>query len=79
MGQEEEGASERGVETPSKIGRFIPAGTEGDRDPERDGKKENWRGERDSEPGDLLNSGIKPGSPALQADSLPSELPGKSV
>ena len=28
-------------------------------------------------PGDLLNPGIKPGSPALQADSLPSEPPGK--
>ena len=26
-------------------------------------------------PGDLLNPGIKPGSPALQADSLPSEPP----
>ena len=28
-------------------------------------------------PGNLLNSGIKPESPALQADSLPDELPGK--
>ena len=28
-------------------------------------------------PGDLLNSGIKSRSPALQADSLPSEPPGK--
>ena len=27
--------------------------------------------------GDLLDSGIKPRSPALQADSLPSEPPGK--
>ena len=27
--------------------------------------------------GDLPNSGIKPRSPALQVDSLPSELPGK--
>ena len=27
--------------------------------------------------GDLSNPGIKPGSPALQPDSLPSELPGK--
>ena len=25
-------------------------------------------------PGDLPNPGIKPGSPALQADSLPAEL-----
>ena len=28
-------------------------------------------------PGDLPKPGIKPGSPAQQADSLPSELPGK--
>ena len=28
-------------------------------------------------PGDLPDPGIKPGSPALQADSLPSEPPGK--
>ena len=26
---------------------------------------------------DLLDPGIEPGSPALQADSLPAELPGK--
>ena len=28
-------------------------------------------------PGDLPNPGIEPRSPALQADSLPSEPPGK--
>ena len=28
-------------------------------------------------PGDLSNSGIKPRSPTLQADSLPAEPPGK--
>ena len=28
-------------------------------------------------PGDLPNPGIKPGFPALQADSLPTELQGK--
>ena len=28
-------------------------------------------------PGDLPNPGVKPGSPALQADALPSEPPGK--
>ena len=28
-------------------------------------------------PEDLSDPGIKPGSPALQADSLPSEPPGK--
>ena len=29
-------------------------------------------------PGDLPDPGIEPGSPALQADSLPMELSGKS-
>ena len=29
--------------------------------------------------GDLPDPGIKPGSPTLQADSLPSESPGKKV
>ena len=28
-------------------------------------------------PGDLPNPGIEPGSPALQADALPSETQGK--
>ena len=28
-------------------------------------------------PGDIPNTGIEPGSPALQADSLQSEPPGK--
>ena len=30
-----------------------------------------------SSPGDLPNPGIEPKSPALQADSLPSDPPGK--
>ena len=30
-------------------------------------------------PRDLPNPGIKPRSPTLQVDSLPSELPGKSM
>ena len=30
-------------------------------------------------PGDLLDSGIEPESLALQADSLPSEPPGKPL
>ena len=29
-------------------------------------------------PGDLSDPGIEPGSPTLQADSLPSKPPGKS-
>ena len=30
-------------------------------------------------PGDLPNPGVEPGSPALQADSLPTELQGKPL
>jgi len=30
-------------------------------------------------PGDLPNPGIEPKSPALQADSLPAEPPGKPI
>ena len=32
-----------------------------------------------SPPRDLLNPGIEPRSPTFQVDSLPSELPGKSM
>ena len=37
----------------------------------------NTGGQPFSPPGDLLDPGTEPGSPALQADSLPSEPPGK--
>ena len=36
-----------------------------------------WSGLPFPSPGDLPNPGIKPGSPALQTDSLPTELQGK--
>ena len=36
-----------------------------------------WSGLPFPSPGDLPNPGIKPRSPALQADALPSEPPGK--
>ena len=36
-----------------------------------------WSGLPFPSPGDLPDPGIKPGSPALQADALPSEPPGK--
>ena len=39
--------------------------------------QEYWSGESIPIPGDLLNPGIELGSPALQADSLPTELSGK--
>ena len=40
-------------------------------------KQEYWSGLPVSSPGDLPNPGIEPRSATLQADSLPSELPGK--
>ena len=36
-----------------------------------------WSGLLCPPPGDLSNPGIEPGSLALLADSLPTELPGK--
>ena len=40
-------------------------------------RPEYWSGQPFPSPGDLPNPGIKPRSPALQADSLPTELSGK--
>ena len=40
-------------------------------------RQEYWGGWPFLSPGDLLNPGIEPGSPALQACSLQSEPPGK--
>ena len=39
-------------------------------------RQEYWSGLPFPSPGDLLNPGIEPGSPVLQADTLPSEPPG---
>ena len=40
-------------------------------------RQEYWSGLPLPSPGDLPNPGIKPGSPALQADSLLTKLQGK--
>ena len=40
-------------------------------------RQEYWSGLPFPSPGDLPDPGIKPRSPALQADALPSEPPGK--
>ena len=40
-------------------------------------RQEYWSGLPFPSPGDLPHPGIEPRSPALQANSLPSELPGK--
>ena len=40
-------------------------------------RQEYWSGVPFPSPGDLPDPGIEPGSPALQADALTSEPPGK--
>ena len=40
-------------------------------------RQEYWSGLPFPSPGDLPDPEIEPGSPELQADSLPCELPGK--
>ena len=40
-------------------------------------RQEYWSGLPCPSPGDLPDPGIEPGCPVLQADSLPSEPPGK--
>ena len=40
-------------------------------------RQKHWCGLPFPSPGDLPDPGIEPGSPALQADSLPIELPVK--
>ena len=42
-------------------------------------RQEYWGGLPFPSPEDLPNPGIEPGSPALQADALPSEPPGKPL
>ena len=42
-------------------------------------RQECWSGLPFPSPGDLPDPGIKPGSPALRADALPSEPPGKPM
>ena len=42
-------------------------------------RQEYWSGLPFPAPGDLPDAGIEPRSPTLQADSLPSEPPGKTL
>ena len=42
-------------------------------------RQEYWSGLPFPSPGELPNPGIEPTSPALQADSVPTELPGKPI
>ena len=42
-------------------------------------RQEYWSGLPSASPGDLPDPGMEPGSPALQADSLPSQPPGRPL
>ena len=42
-------------------------------------RQEYWSGLPFPSPGNLPDPGIKPGSPTLQAEALPSKSPGKSL
>ena len=48
-------------------------------DPKEFSRQEYWNGLPLPSPEDFPNSGTEPGSPALQADCLPSEPPGKTT
>ena len=55
--------------TPGTVARQVPLSV-------RFPRQEYWSGLPFPSPGDLPDPGIKPGSPALQMDSVPSEPPG---
>ena len=63
----------------SRVQLFVTPRTVADQAPPSMGfsRQEYWSGLPFPSPGDLPNPGIKPGSPALQADALPSKPPGK--
>ena len=42
-------------------------------------RQEHWSGQPSPSPGDIPEPGIEPGSPALQAESLLTELPRKHM
>ena len=58
--------------TPWTVARQAPLSMEFSR-------QEYWSALPFPSPGDLPDPGIEPWSPALQADSLPSEPPGKPI
>ena len=58
--------------TPWTVGHWAPLSI-------RFSRQEYWSGLTFPPPGDLPRSGIEPGSPALQADSLPIKPPGNPV
>ena len=65
----------------SHVRLFVTSWTVADQAPPSMGfsRQEYWSGLPFPFPGDLPGPGIKPGSPALQADALPSKPPGKPL
>ena len=64
--------------SPSRVWLFATPWTVADQPPPFMGfsRQEFWSGLPFPSPGDVPDPGIEPRSPALQADSLPSEPPG---
>ena len=67
------------VKSLSRVQLFVTPWTVAYQDPLSMGfsRQECWNGLPFPSPEDLPDPGIEPGSPALQADALPSEPPGK--
>ena len=67
------------VKSLSRIQLFTTPWTVAYQDPPSIGfsRQKDWSGLPFSSPGNLPNPQFEPGSPALQADALPSESPGK--
>ena len=69
------------VKSLSRVRLFVTPWTVARQAPQSMGfsRQEYWTVLPFPSPGDLPNPGIKPGSPSLRADALPSEPPGKPV
>ena len=69
------------VKSLSHVRLFVTPWTVADQAPQsmEFSRQEYWSGLPFPSPGDPPDPGIEPGSPALQADALPSEPPGKAV
>ena len=69
------------VKSLSRVRLFVTPWTVASQAPPAMGfsRQECWSGLPFPSPGDLPNPGIEPGSPALQADTVPSEPPGKPI
>ena len=67
------------VKSLSRVQHFVTPWTVAHQAPPSMGfsRQEYWNGLPFPSPGDLPNPGIEPGSPALEADALNSESPGK--